>query len=444
MGFFNRIFGRTTFDEAAQPDIRFGRYSDSYKSSMQYDAWDRALKQFENGAYIQAYKDFFVYLRDEHEENVLVQEKDGKLEFELYQGSKKISGLATPLQIVSEAKVAKLTSKNARFLRRLLEQNFALRYSRFALDSQSTVTIKFDSFSIDGSPYKLYYALKELATHADKQDDLLLEEFHNLIPVDTDHLLPLPDAEKEAKYSFIVKEIRAVFDTIDESALDKQLYPGGVTYLLLDLSYKLDYLTNPEGYTMETLERIHRRYFSNDQKTTAEKNTILRSELQKLLDRPKTDYFNEMYRGTSTFGITTPVNHDRVVDFIDGELNNMDWYNEQGYEKIALAVPGYIVGYCLFNYAIPLPDRALFHLYFQIMEPRYFASLGFSAIYRKPDGVNLNNKAIRKAIRSIANRYQEQYPQLQPDTGLLEYGSMANFAKSYLQMIRKLDMTRQH
>ena len=46
MGFFDKIFG-TTIEKLPQPDIRFGRYSDSYKSKEQYAAWDKSLELFE-------------------------------------------------------------------------------------------------------------------------------------------------------------------------------------------------------------------------------------------------------------------------------------------------------------------------------------------------------------------------------------------------------------
>ncbi len=444
MSFFNRIFGNTASSDELRPDIRFGRYSDSYKSDAQYDAWDRALHLYEEGAYIKAFKQFFQYLKDEKEENVVVQEEKGKLVFELYQGSKKIRGEANPFHFTSEARIARLAQLEEAVMRRLLEQNFSLQYSRFAMDKDQFINIKFDSNAVDSSPYKLYHALKELATHADKQDDLLLEEFQSLGAVDIDHLRKLPKDEMETKYAFLVDAVQAVFGHIDRSELDLSQYPGAMTYLLLNLCYKLDYLTNPEGFTMEALERVHRLYFSNDHGTTVEKNKRICSELQRLIDRPKADFFKEMYRGTSTFGITSPVNHDRVVSFIEGELGNMDWYHEQGHEAIALAVPGYIVGYCLFNYAVPLPDREYFHFYYQIMEPAYFEALGFENIVRKPQSGAFDKKGIRKSVQAIAERHMQLYPRLKPATSQLDFSSKPHFAKSYLQMICELDMTEQH
>ena len=198
MGFFDRLFKNNEKFEP-QPDIRFGRYSDSYKSSENYDAWDLALDKFESEAYLDSYRQFFKYLRDEREDNVRYWEEKGGIQFELFQGSKKITGFANNKSLKAEAKVAKTQSLNVGFMRRLIEQNYSLKYSRFALDEKNNISIIFDTYTLDGSPYKLYYALKELATNADKQDDLLLDEFSMLEPVDTSHLEALTESEKEVK-----------------------------------------------------------------------------------------------------------------------------------------------------------------------------------------------------------------------------------------------------
>ena len=441
MGLFDRIFGQ--YDKLEpQPDIRFGRYSDSYKSSDNYDAWDLALDKFESENYLDSYKQFFKYLRDEREDNVRYWDEEDGIHFELFQGSKKIIGFANNKKLKAEAKVARTQSLNVGFMRRLIEQNFSLKYARFALDEEKNISIIFDTYTLDGSPYKLYYALKELATNAHKQDDLLLDEFSMLEPVDTSHLIDLPQEEREKKFAYLCNEINEVFEEVEKGKLNTEQYPGGVAYLLLNLVYKLDYLVKPEGYMMETLERIHRVYFSKDGKSTVQKNQILCKDLKKLLKRPKEDFFKELYRVKSTFGITTPVNHDRVVSFIDGELSNMDWYKENKHDKVAISVPGYIVGYCLFNYAIPKPDRDLFHLYFQIIEADLFKTLGFTTDFYNSEENKFNKKQIKRAIDNIIDENKQKYTKLNPAINSLKYTNKVEFAKSFLLMVRNLDMTK--
>lgn len=442
MGLFDRLFGNGT-EEQAQPNIRFGRYSDSYKSTASYEAWDKALEQFDEGAYLESYRAFFRYLRDEEEDNVRLRETDEGIHFELFQGSKKISGFVDEQKLKVESKVAHTEKLRVAFMRRLVELNYELEYSRFSLDEQGNITLVFDTYTIDGSPYKLYYALKEVATKADKQDDLLLDEFKSLTPVDVDHLEMMPDEEKAARYQFIQKQIRDTLEEVDNGKLNKDKYAGGVAYLLLYLIYKLDYLIKPEGFMMEVLERLHRLYSSkDDKKSMAELNQIICKELRVLLERPQEAYYKEMYRVPATFGITMPVSHDRVVSLIDAELHQMDWYLENGYDKIALAIPGFICSYSLFIYAIPKPGKELFHLYFEITEAEYFRSLGFSNTYYDPKTGTFDKKAIKRSIRRIVDHHRDHFHKLIFPTGSLDFSTLARFARSYLQIIRNLDMTK--
>lgn len=439
MGLFDRLFGQSSAS-ANQPPVRFGRYTDSYKDEMQYQAWDRALAAFERDDFMTSYREFFVYLRDGAENNVQTKEFGNRIDFEILQGSKKVTGFATPERFKAEAPVAKASALNIGFMRRMVEHNFDLKFGRYALSPDNEVVLVFDTYSLDGSPFKLYYALKEIATHADKQDDLLLDEFDMLTPIQTEHTDELPEVEKEAKYRFIREEIQRTFEYIDSNHLDAIQYPGGIAYLLLHLCYKLDYLTKPEGFMMEALERMHRNYFANDNRNMAQKNQFMRKEFQKLLDRPKSDFFKEMYKAPSTFGITTPVNLDKIIAFIDSELNNMDWYRDQKYFDVALAIPGYIAGYSVFNYAGPRPVQQMFHLFFQVTEAAYFEQLGFTPVLFDKEKGAFDQRAIKRSLQQIEESNREKFPKLDIDAGKLVFTNLPDFAKSYLLLIRNLKL----
>lgn len=441
MGFLDKLFGNED-PIIADPGFSFGRYSDAYKTDEQYDAWDRSLDQFEDEKYIDSYKSFIDYLKDEYQENSHWWEKDGVLHFELFQGSKKIVGRADGEKISAEAKIAHVENLDVGFMQRLLEQNFSLQHSRFALDQDDNLTIRFDSFNLDGSPYKLYYALKEVATKADKQDDLLIDEFRQLRPVEVDHLVDIPEAEKAVKYDFICKQSEAVFKLIEEGPLKTEEYPGAVAYLLLDLIYKFDYLIKPEGVMMETLERCHRRYFTKDGKSVLDKIKQLKIDLNTLIRRDKEDFYKEMYQVKSTFGITNPVNNDRVSGFVQGELPNMDWYAENEYPEVALSIPGYIVGYCMFQYAIPLPTRDLFYLYYRIAEHDFFRAMGHQPALYDSVKNQLDKRKIKRAIQEIVRKHQSKYPKFDPRVSTLKFNSLIDFARSYLLMIQDLNLAR--
>ncbi len=442
MSIFDQFFRKKTKHEESNPSIHFGRFSDSYKQTKQYDAWDIALEKFKNEEYLESCKAFLDYLNDEREGNVKYWKEDGKLRFELLQGSKIIYGEADRTKIRVEAKIAKANELNIAFMRRMVEQNFGLNYSRFGLDSENNITIVFDSFTLDASPYKLYYAIRELAINADKHDDILIDEFEELQPIENKHLIDIAEEEKLVKYNFITNGIKGVLEEIENGQLNADQYPGGIAYLLLDLCYKLDYLTKPEGFMMEALERMNRLFFAKDSKSTAQKNAILQKELEALSQRSKEEYFKEMYRVKTTFGITSPVNHERVCGLIDEVLHHMDWYKDNGFEKIAMAIPGYVVGNCLFNYAIPKPVKELYTLYFRIIEADYFQQLGFATVFYDSKIQRFDKKNIKNRIKEIVLKNKKMYPAMAPDLAKLNYKNLTDFAKSFLLMVKELDLTK--
>lgn len=431
MSFFNKLFGGKSSNE---PNINFGRYSDSYRSEAQQAAFKRSVDEFEKGKYVAAYVHFFQFLKDETEDNVKFWEDEKGLQFELLQGSKKVVGFADEQRVEVETKVAIAETLEVDFMKRLMEKNYSLKYGRFALDDKNGIIMKFNTYVLDGSPYKLYDALKEVATNADKLDDLLLDEFSTLKPVDTGHIIEISEAEKTVKYNFLIQSITETLERIE--AMPLTVPSINKAYCLMSLCYKLDYLIRPEGFVMEVLERINRQYFAHNDQTIAAKCRLLQTEFETILNRPKSEILKEIYQTTSTFGVTMPVHYDRVRAFIDGEMSNMEWYIKHKNYDVALSSASYVVGYCLFNYAIPLPIRAFFHLFYQITESDYFLNLGFSFDYHS--NKNFNKTAIKNEINSILKKYKMYYPNLKPEIEILDFKNLGTFAQSYLEMISRV------
>lgn len=433
MSFFNKLFGGKTSNE---PSVHFGRYSDSYRSEAQQAAFKRSVDEFEKGKYVAAYYHFFQFLKDENEANVKFWEDEKGLRFELLQGSKKVVGFANEQRVEVETKVAIAETLEVDFMKRLMEKNYTLKYGRFALDNNNGIIMKFNTYVLDGSPYKLYDALKEVATIADKLDDLLLDEFPTLKPVDTGHIIEISEAEKTVKYDFLIQSITDTLERIE--AMPPTVPSVNKAYCLMSLCYKLDYLIRPEGFVMEVLERINRQYFAHDDQTIAAKCRLLQTEFETILNRPKAEILKEIYQTSSTFGVTMPVHHDSVKAFIDGEMSNMEWYIKHKNYDVALSSASYVVGYCLFNYAVPLPIRAFFHLFYQITESDYFLNLGYRFDLYYTENQSFNKTAIKNEINAIVKRNRKEYPNLKPNIDLLNFKNLGTFAQSYLEMMSRL------
>jgi len=439
MRIFSKIFGRNS-SHTLDPNIGFGRYSDSYKTDEKYDFWDKSVLEFENKHYHNSYKLFFEYLKDIDEKNVFIIDQGNSLEFTIFQGSKKITGYTTDKKIFAESKIARIMDKHIGFLRKLVEMNFNLRFSRFALDKENNITMVFNSFLLDTSPYKLYYALKELSTSSDKQDDILIKEFGGLQPVNTGHLRPIKSKEKETKFNFLIHEVQDSIKEYEEGKLNTINFPGGISYFLLSKMYKLDYLLKPEGKTMASFEKIHMKFFTNNGEGPHEKNKQIVKELKKISRTRREDFDKELYEVLSTFGVTAPTSHRQYITFADSELSKMDWYMDNKHPKIARSIPDYIVGYSLFNYALPAPLKKLLHCYYEILEPAFFKALEYNLNLRK--GQTLNQQAIKKRILATAKIYNEEYPHYSPNVKMLDFTNDVLFSKSFIQMTRELNLTK--
>lgn len=437
MTLFDRIFGGLN-EHKDDPVIKFGRFTDAHKSQKQLDAWEEALACYNQDQFSDSLLKTLEYLKDDTEDNVIFTQSKDEITFEIRQGSKCIHGVMNNKKIHAEAKVVRTNGYSIGYLRRMIEKNYSLNYSRFALDPENNLTIVFDTVITNSSPFKLYKAFKEMAIHADKQDDILLDEFASLSPINQGHLTPLTDNEKEAKYNYLISKTNLILSQIDQLKLSPDKKPGAESYLLLDLIYRLDYLISPEGKTMEAFEKIHRTYYKKNGKSVGQKNAKLISQLKEIITRPKDSFLSEFYNITSTFGITNPVPHAKLVEIIDPEIKYLNWYMQNKQPVVAEAVCGFIAGYALFSFALPKPDHQLLHLYLSITEAVFFNDLGMNKIYVDPESKKVNKSLIEKELKDIEESNKDDYPELDLPIGNLNYNSISQFSRSYFLMLRQL------
>ena len=395
------------------------------------------MDNFEKGSYIDSYQHFLNYLKNESGNNLSYEVKGQKMYFELYQGSKKITGSCDGKALKAEAKLAKAKKLNVAVMRRLLEQNFTLQYTRYALLEEDMICMVFHTSVIDASPYKLYYGLKELALHVDKQDDLLVSEFDELEATETSHIKYIDSEEAKVKYEFYLSEIKKTLDWVENYSLDFKKYPGAESFLYLDLIYKLDYLLKPEGRIMQWIESAHKIYFSQQATLVEKRNSDINRILQEMLTIDFEAFKSEMYTVISTFGITAPSNHHKLANTIENELGHMDWYYEKNYNIIAEAIPSYIAGYNLFSSSMPAPCRDLIHLMYNVLNQDFFTKLGFPNYMDKKG--RISSMKVKAKVKEIGDKYKLDFPKLKLDATGFSFEDKSLFARSILQKIGRMD-----
>jgi hypothetical protein len=414
-------------------EYNFGRFTDSYKPKEKINYWTSASDLFEAKKYFESYREFVKYLSDDAIGNVKPLEGGSGADFELVQGSKLIRVHFTDEKVIAESQIAKFDKLSIPFMRRLLEINYTLYYSRFAV-KEDKILMKFDSNIFDCSPNKLYFALKELSTKADKQDDLLLDEFSVLHNTDENTVEELPAEIKEIKFKYFIKWISDTIKRIGE--LNESRFDGAISYLLLSVIYKTDYLLVPEGKITNEIEKLSQIYWASDNKKLLEKNILIKDSMKKLLDYKKEDVMKSFYKVKATFGIMSPAAFTSITGVINDNMGNVKWYSENNYEDIALAILEYIAVYCFFMYGMPKPVMELFQLAETIINQEFFNEYGVKEILFNSGENKLNEDLIKQLIGGTLERGKQQFTELKFDLAKLDFSSRVLFISSlYKEML---------
>lgn len=418
------------------PAIRFGRYSDNNKPPEKVAKWNEADALFKEKKYLQSIRTFFVYLTDEIEGNVVHTMDGDNGTFEIFQGSQIIRGHYNAEKLVAETALARMPQPSVPVMRRLLEMNFKLYYSRYSLLNDQ-ICMQFVSDLATANPSKLYYGLKEMATRADKQDDLLVQDFTTLLPADKAHVEALPEEERAIKYKWFQQWIRETLELVEGVDADK--YSGGIAYSLLALAYRIDFLIRPEGKLLLDLEKIVETYFRKDDRRVSEKNAEMMDCFTKMLGRSKEQFYPFLFRSKYTFSIVSPQSFKTIGDAIYNANQNINWYKENKQHKIAALISEYGFAYCQYSYSLPRPVTEFFLLFMKINYPGFFRDLGFTKSFMKEDG-NYDQETIGAELTRIQEAWNDKYPEMKFRTDRLKWDSNVVFNQSFTNEVESLNM----
>ncbi len=441
MGLWDKIFSNKIEVQRPEGDFEanFGRFSDAIKTTVQQEAWDKSVIHFENRDYQPAMEEFIHYIENNDRNNVVARQDDSG--FVIYQGSKSIRVQIKNGQIAAQCQVAETNQMHIGFMRRLLDLNYELKYVKYGLSDDNIITVLFETSLEDASPYKLYFGLKELAIHADKQDDLLVHEFNFLKPIHSGKISKPSKEEANHKLHFLRSNIQESIDLIESGKLKIEQYPAAGGYILLALLYKIDYLVRPEGKLMDKMEQMHKSYFGQSQKNVLMRLKNLKEELISLGELPEEMIKANLYQSVFTFGFTSPANTSAAFEVIDKELRNIQWYLDNQFDEYVTAIVEYIGGLSLFNFALPEVMKELYTVIYRITENDFF--LKVKSLETLVDHQHRPDKtAIRNELNRIERKYKPDYPELDIDIKSLQYDQVSLFLYSYILMIRQLQFQK--
>ncbi len=428
MGFFSNFLSTiSTKDDIENPLIQFGKYSDRNKTPAQLESWTKSTSLFNEQKYLDAFEEFFIYLKDPVIENVLYTRKKEQIDFKLYQGSKIVKGYINNEEVYIISEVVQFDKVNVAVMRRLLVENYYLWYSKFSKNN-NVFTLQHRTPTKDEHPTSLYFAIKEVANVADSFDDTLVDEFPFLKPINLGAIEKLPTAELNIKLNYFKKTIDETLESINK--LSASRFKGAISFSLLNIAYKIYYLFAPEGTLLDEVRHIHSIFWSKNKLTDEIKNQKMIEEFEKLSSKSNSEISKSLYKVTSTFPQVKPTHHDKVHDFVKREIEKIHWYRENKYYDIHLAICEYIVSYCTFVYGTEPVIIDLFQVFWKVTNHKYFTELGFVDEFVKNDKIILNT--IEKRINKIISSNKNAYPNLVFNSRRLNTSSLHEFASSFL------------
>lgn len=432
MTFISKFF--TVKTPSTDPVLQFGRFSDAYKSQEQLAYMDAALQFFSKEKFLDSFELLLQYLLEPSIQNVFWTKSNGKIQFTLYQGSKIIRGEATAIHLFASSAIARYEKPDVRWMRILLEENYNMTYSRFAFNENKEISIVFDNYMEEAAPRKVYEALRELSIRADKIDDILLSDFQLLRPVQNDHIIPLPELIKDVKCRFIRKKVEEVLKNIENPDPHFFTFRGSFMFMILASCYSIDYLVKPEGTLMKNIELCHLSYFNNHAEDLELKNSNLIQNFRKLASLDDNEIREELYDTRSTFGLELAAGVQGLLEILDAQWNDLQWFYDNSYLEIHRFICDYVVGFSQFSLSLPAGYKQLLHLYYEITEYTYFRELGFSLPYFKEG--RLQKKVIIKEIQKITEESQKKGIHIPVDVSVLAFDSIPSFCQHYMLMLR--------
>lgn len=437
----NSILKKLFSSESKTISLQLGRFTDHYKEQSKYIDWDNAIDLHSKNDYFSSVTKFLSYLNIDGQDNVVITEQSAtKLRFKIYQGSKCVNGFANEDGLFAEVKLGHCTYIENDLLKLLLNKNYELQYSSFAMDSDDNICMTFYADNESASPYKLFYGLKELATTSDKNDDVLSKKYKCITPINDGFIMQLTEEEKNCRYRLINRKIENATTLLEKHRNEFKQLVALKSYIIQSAALIIDYLVKPEGLLMEKIESIYKTGHSTGKLKLEDRIDSLELYLMDMKAISKEDIFDELYNNKSTFGNLNSCSHSKVSDIIQQEMVHYDWYYQNGFKEVVLAIPLFISSSLLYNYALPFPDKLYLELLIRILENDFFVENGYVSLIEKNGSLNRKNIVIE--LNRIDQKCISLFDNYVVNTSFLRYENIYTFCKSYLDSLLTINPTR--
>ncbi|QFR42967.1 hypothetical protein CVO_06395 [Sulfurimonas sp. CVO] len=417
----------------------FGRGINASLCKDEENLFNKSYEAFEKKEILNAYEYFFKSLENfsngQSNQNVIIVKKDNKLNFEIFQGTARITGTITKENLYAEVIITKKTLANVALKRLLLERNYQLTYAYYFSDNEY-IKLKLYLDNITMTPQKVFYPLREIALNSDFDKEYTKSEFPKITLEDIKHLKSMDEEELRLKYDFMqrwIDEINAKIATLpsnDNAAMQ--------SFILLYLIFKIDYLIVPKYGIFQKSSKKITEYFSDENLTVESKNEEIRKYINELHEMNFEEFKTNFYDAKYTFNPSDKSPHEEIEIFINESLAKIRWYKNNRYNQVIPTMYKYVALYLLYNYGLHPVTKALLHTLVEIQNPAFFKALGYDTLYNEQEAT-FSKKAIISKIEDIISPYQSRYKMLKPFGDKLNFTSLNEFSNSFYLQLKNLD-----
>ncbi|HEB61822.1 MAG TPA: hypothetical protein ENI82_01605, partial [Bacteroidetes bacterium] len=418
---------------------QFGRGINANISPNEEVFFNKSYEAFEKQDILNAYKYFLKSLENFSNNtsncNININQENEKLNFEIYQGTAKITGYVTNENLYAQAIVTKNKSTHVALKRYILERNYQLTYAYYCSDDKY-IKLKLYFNNLTMSPQKIFFPIREIALNADFDKEYIKSEFSNIILEDIGHLKSIDDNELKIKYNFLKKWINEIILKIDTFPSNDN--SGMQAFALLYILFKIDYLLVPKYEIYQKTSKKVQEYFNNENSTIEAKNEELKEYIYKLKEMDYLKFSTNFYNAKYTFNPTEKTSHEEINLFITESLSKIRWYKNNRYNQIIPIIYEYIALYILYNYGANPVIRALLHMLVEIQNPIFFKELNYNTLYNK-DKSSFYKKEIISKIEEIIVPHQNRFKLLKPFGDKLNFSTINEFNNSFYLQLQELN-----
>lgn len=427
------------FETKTRQHHPFGRGTNANVPQNEDELFYKSYEAFENKDILSAYEYFFQTLEnfcyDKSNHNIVISKSEGKLNFEIFQGTSRLIGYVTKEHLYAQTILTKASLAHVALKRYILERNYQLTYSRYFVEDD-LIKLKIYQDNITMNPQKIFFPIREIALNADFDKEYIKYEFPEIILEDIAHIEPIDVNDLKIKYEFLqiwIEQLNSRLTTFPTNDII-----GMKAFSYLNLLFKIDYLIVPKYEIYQKLSKKIQEYFSDENNTAEAKIEELKIYVSELQEINFEDFCTKFYDAKYTFNPTEKIPQEEINNFINESLIKIRWYKNNRYNQIIPTIYKYIAFYILYNYGIHPVMKSLLHTLIQIQNPNYFKALGYEVLYDEENN-SFSKKTIISKIDTAITPYQNRFKELKPFGDRLNFTSLNEFSNSFYLQLKNLN-----